>query len=126
MAELKVIKTCAERLETALWGVESRFGHFLNKEGFISDTDYDEVFDPKTLLSKEEKARKLVGLIRRRVNLDKNSYHTLVDWLEKNGEYYAPITNILQEEYKRQCAVVRPNCGKLHDQASTSSTLATL
>ena len=111
-AELRVVKTCAQQLETALTGVESKFVYFTNEEGFITDSDHDELLNPKTLLSDADKARKLVSSIRKRVELDKESYHTLVDWFEKNGKYYAPISRILKEEYERQCP---SDCGKLHD-----------
>ena len=76
--------------------------HFLNLQGFILPSVYDKVLNPVSNLSDLEKAGELVQFIKNRVKQDPDSYQTLLDRLKKVGNFYRPIVNDLEAEYKRQ------------------------
>lgn len=97
--ELKTIEKCTPELETALSGLERSFVHFLAQEGFISNDVSGMVLEPRSVLTEEEKAGELVKAIKRRVKLDANSYHTLLNRFKEDGNLYRPIVTKLEREY---------------------------
>ena len=97
--ELKTIKKCAPDLETTLSGLEREFIHFLAQEGFISDQVSGDVLDPRSILTDEQKAGLLVQGIKRRVQLDANSYHILLEHFKNGGNLYKPIVRKLEQAY---------------------------
>ncbi len=94
--------SCANELETALRSIEREIVHFLHREGFITQEVHDDVLNPRSLLTDDQKAGVLVTGIRNRVELSAGSYHTLLNHLRQRGKHYASIVGILDEEYGRQ------------------------
>ena len=102
--ELKTIKKCAPMLETALVGLDSKFVHFLQEEGYITDDVHDKILNPASLMSGLDKASELVKWIRNRVQLHSESYYMLITWFRKNGKLYQPIVDILELEFNREAS----------------------
>ena len=101
MSEYRTIDQCTEELETALHS-DKPILHFLNREGFIKPNVYDEVSNPKSLLSEEERAHLVVTGIRNKVKLNPKNYHTLLKYFHKDRRMYGDIADILDKEYHRQ------------------------
>ena len=104
-SELRTLQECTPQLETALEGLDRRFVHFLQMEGFIRDDIADEIQNPKTSLTEAQKAREIVKWIKNRVRLDPPSYHVLLYGLNHSGHTYQPIVWILKTKYAmlKQC-----------------------
>lgn len=96
--ELKAIKKYTPELEIALSGLERDLVHFLAQKGFISDEVSERVLDSRSFATEEEKAGLLVKGIKRRVKLDANSFHTLLNRFRESGNLYRPILTKLEKE----------------------------
>ena len=104
MAESKeflTVKHCSSALNTALRSIDADTVFFLNNEGFISNSLCDQVLDPTTILSKEQKAILLVTSIRNRIEVSAQEYHKLVGHLSQNRRQYGSIVDTLNTEYSR-------------------------
>ena len=100
--ELKTLQECTTQLETALGWLERDLVHFLNREGFISDSIHDSVLKSPSMLDEAEKAGELVKWIKRRVKQDYTSYHKLVAKLKEFGNVYGPVLRALEAEHSKQ------------------------
>ena len=92
------MRNCSGPLETALKG-DRDVVYYLNKEGFISDDMCDQVLNPRSLWTADEKAGQLVTKIRDRVKLSAQEYHKLVGHLSQNMRQYGSIVDTLNTEY---------------------------
>ena len=93
---------CTPQLETALKGLDRRLVHFLQMEGFFSNDIADEIQNPRTLLTVEQKTGELVKWIKNRIQVHPRSYHVLLHRLKQSGQLYQPIVWILEAEYTKQ------------------------
>ncbi len=101
MSEYRTIVQCTEELETVLQS-DKAILHFLNREGFIKPNVYEDVNNPKSLLSEDEKARLLVTGIRNKVKLNPKNYHKILKYFHKDRRMYGDIADILDKEYRQQ------------------------
>ncbi len=100
MAEFRTVKKCTFQLEMAL-GSSKEFLIFLDGEGLISEDIYSDLRDPRSSLSKDDKAYRLVSEIRRVVNLNSENYHTIMKYL-RSKDQCRDIVEILDREYQKQ------------------------
>ncbi len=97
MSEYRTIIHCTEELETALQS-DRAILHFLEGEGFIEPNVYDDVTNPKSLLS----ASVLVTGIKKKVDLNPKNYHKLMRHFHQDRRMYGDIADILDKEYLKQ------------------------
>ncbi len=76
--------------------------HYLNSEGFIKPKIYEDINNPKSMLSEDDKAGLLVTGIKNKVKLNPKKYHKFVDHLRQNMKLYDDIVEILDDEYNSQ------------------------
>ncbi len=100
MAEFRTIKKCTSQLELSL-GSCTDFLCFLDGEELVQDSIYRDLRDPRSSLSKDDKASCLVLEIRRVVKLKSENYHTIMKYLRSKGQY-RDIVKILDKEYQKQ------------------------
>ncbi len=98
MSEYKTILQCTEELEAALES-DKAILNFLNREFFIKPSIYEDVNNPKSLLSASEKAGLLVTGIKNKVKLNPNNYHKLMRYFHQDRGMYG---DILDKEYRKQ------------------------
>ncbi len=109
-SEYKTLLQCTKKLEIALKS-DRNILNFLNLEGFIKPSIYEDVNNPKSLLSASEKAGLLVTGIKDKVELNPKNYHKLMRHFHQDRRMYGDIADILDEEYRKQGGVpeeVRP------------------
>ncbi len=97
-AELKeyiTLVNCTAKLVIALRS-DTAILHYLDKEGFIKPNIYEDVNNPKSMLSASEKAGLLVTGIK---DINPKNYHKFVDHLRQNRRMYRDIMEILDDEY---------------------------
>ena len=99
--EYITIVTCATKLATALHS-DRDIPHHLHAEGFITIDIYDDVINPRCMLSTSDKACELVSGIRRTVEKSPTQYHQLVTYLRENRDKYGDIAKILDEQYSKK------------------------
>ncbi len=100
-SEFRTIVQCTEELETALQSDRAAL-HFLDREGYVKPSVYEDVNNPKSLFSASEKAGLLVTGIRNKVKLNPKNYHKLLKYFHKDRRMYGDIADILDKEYHRQ------------------------
>ncbi len=100
MAEFRTVKKCTFQLENAL-GSSREFLIFLEGECLISEDIYSDLRDPRSSLSKDDKAYRLVSEIRRVVELKSEKYHIIMKYL-RSKDQYRDIVEILDREYQKQ------------------------
>ncbi len=100
MAEFRTVKKCTSQLEMALGSCKD-FLCFLDEEELIRDSVYNNLRDPTSNLSKDDKASSLVLEIRRVVKLKSENYHTIMKYL-RSKDQYRDIVEILDNEYQKQ------------------------
>ena len=105
--EYSTIIKCRRKLEIALEN-DRDIALFLLQQGFITQERYDEVINPKSLLTDTDKASMLVTAIRNRVELNPHNYHKVVDHLCQNTKRYGDISEILNQQYHQTTAVGNP------------------
>lgn len=115
--EYETIENCTEKLEIAFKEADRALVHHLTKEGFINDSTRGQVLNPRSMLTKMEKAGILVEGIKSAIVLDKNKFHALVADLRTRGKFYSPIVTILTTEFD-QLAMVEVN--KCHGNGTTN------
>ena len=120
--ELATVKNCTSQLETILKRCDRNIVHFLHNEGFIGADTYDEVLDPQSILTRAQRAGKVVNGIVTRIELDPPSFRLLVNCFKEGGKLYQPIVRILETEYNSiTCHPLQlqhdrlEDEGKLHD-----------
>ena len=96
--EYLTIVACATKLATALHS-DKDIPHHLHAKGFITKDIYDDVINPRCMLSASDRACELVSGIRRTVERSPTQYHKLVTYLRENGDRYNDIVKMLEEEY---------------------------
>ena len=97
-----LLNRCSRKLELALQSDRKVLLYFL-QEDVINQSLFDELSDPKSWLTAEEKAERLVREIKRVVELDSKFYHLLFQYLEAEMETnakYASVVEILRSEHK--------------------------
>lgn len=97
--ESRTIKKCTGQLVTALKQDIKESSHYLFKEGFISEDLYEEVLNPKSMMSDADKATKLMLQIRNCVDLESSKYHKLVNHWRQDKGLHDGIVQILDSEY---------------------------
>ena len=102
--EYSTIVKCRRKLEISL-ECDRDIALFLLQQG---QERYDEVINPKSLLTDADKASMLVTAIRNRVELDPHNYHKVVDHLRQNIIRYGDIVEILDQQYHQTTAVGDP------------------
>ena len=98
--ESLVLLDCTVQLENAL-EADTDLAHFLHKEGFLKDDDYEDVINPKSLLNRKEKASILVAGIKNKVTLNSQRYHVFLKHLRLFPRKYGDIVHILDASYGR-------------------------
>ena len=107
--EYLTMVTCASQLATALHS-DRNIPHHLHAKGFITKDIYDDVINPRCMLSESGKACELVSGIRRTVERSPTQYHKLVSYLRENGDRYNDIVKILDEEYSKSVSSSMTSC----------------
>ncbi len=102
--EYVTIVQCTEKLEIALES-DKAILNFLDREGFIKPNIYEDVNNPKSMLSASEKAGLLVTGIKNKVKLNLKNYHKLIRHFHQDRRLYGDIADILDEEYHKQGGV---------------------
>ncbi len=92
----KYIKKCTFQLENTL-GSSREFLIFLEGESLISEDIYTDLRDPRSSLSKGDKAYRLVSEIRLMVEIKSENYHTIMKYLRSKDQYR--VVEILDREY---------------------------
>ena len=105
--EYITIVNCTAKLVIALRS-DASILHYLDREGFIKPNIYEDVNNPKSLLSASEKAGLLVTGIKDKVELNPKKYHKFVDHLRQNMRMYDDIVEILDNEYNSQSVRTTP------------------
>ncbi len=101
MPENRTIIHCTEQLEITLRS-DRAILNFLNREGLIKPDVYEDVKNPKSLLSASEKAGLLVTEIKNKVSLNPENYHKLMRHFHQDRRMYGDIADILDKEYLKQ------------------------
>ena len=98
--EVEAIENLRDELETLMKDPERKMVHFLERQGYIRKNLSDDVLNPRSLLTKADKAGKLVDAIVEAVGRDKSLFQTLVDKFEEET-YYRIMARKLREELVR-------------------------
>ena len=98
--EYSTIVNCEGKLKIALKD-DREIALFLRQNGILKKELYDNINEPKSMLSATDKVVKLVTAIRDSVELDSASYHLFVDHMRLNPRVYGTIAGILDKEYNR-------------------------
>ena len=106
LSEFRTVKNCTSQLEIAL-GSNKDFLTFLDRKCLINEDVYRDLRDPRSSLSKDDKASCLVLEIRRVVELKPQNYHTIMDYL-RSKDQYRDIVEILDKEYQKQLQDAQP------------------
>ena len=102
MAESKEYATlvsCTDMLEIALTG-DRNILHFLEQEGYNIILS-DEISNPRSSLSAQEKAWLVVTAIKNKVRLNSQNYQKLLDHFHCNERVYGDIIAILDQAYNK-------------------------
>ncbi len=94
--EYCTILKCVSQLETALRS-DRDITHYLVREGFISERVYDDVLDPRSMLSAADKAGLLVTGIRQKVKANSQYYSKLMTYFYGNSDKYVDIIQTLED-----------------------------
>ena len=78
---------------------ESDLAHHLNKEGYLKDDDYDDVINPKTMLSRKENASILAGGIKNKVEQNPQRYHEFLKDLRLSPRKYGDVVDLLDKHF---------------------------
>ena len=113
------MKQCTSELERAGLERDRDLIHFLNREDFMHDSEQEDILNPRSLLSKDQKAGEIVKWIRHRVQQDTSSYHKLIRQLSACEQRYQPIVKKLEECRKALEQGIVGNCVVLSGYAST-------
>ncbi len=95
--EYATLVSCTDKLEIALKGDQDIL-HFLEQEGYIIP---DDVSNPKSMLSAQEKAGLVVAAIKNKVCLTSRNYQNLLKHFHTNERVYGDIITILEQEYNK-------------------------
>ncbi len=95
MVEYATLVSCTDKLELALKG-DKDILHFLEQEGYNIP---DDVSNPKSMLSSQEKAGLVVTAIKDKVSLNSRNYRKLLDHFHSNERVYGDIITILEQAY---------------------------
>ena len=101
------LKKCTRKLELAFQSDRQILLH-LYQEDVIDQSFFDALTDPKSWLTPEEKAAKLVAELKRLVELDIKFYHMLVQYMQEQkymNKKYESILQILNENHTEQRVV---------------------
>ena len=109
--ELRTVRKCTSRLETALKALDRDLVHFLGDEGFFPSDVYDEILNPRSMMTEAERAGELVKWIKNRVKQDPGSFHKLLYHFKQRGALYQPIAAKLSAEYH---TIVTSTCPSQH------------
>ncbi len=104
MSEYITLVNCTAKLVIALRS-DTSILHYLDREGFIKPNIYEDVNNPKSMLSASEKAGLLVSGIKDKVELNPKNYHKLMRHFHQDRRLYGDIADILDEEYRKQGGV---------------------
>ncbi len=97
--EYKTIVRCSSQFATALHS-DRNIPHHLHAEGFLTKEIYDDIINPRCILSESDKACELVSGIRRRMEQSPTDFHKLMDYLKSQEEgKYREIVRLLEETY---------------------------
>ena len=86
-----------DKLEIAFTG-DRDILHFLEQEGYNIP---DDVSNPKSMLSPQEKAGLVVTAIKDKVSLNSRNYQKLLDHFHSNERVYGDIITILEQAYNK-------------------------
>ena len=75
------------------------FALFFIQNDFISQSDYDEVLNPKSVLTNDQKAEKLLLGLRNEVEMESAKYHQFTNQLRKNPKY-GNIVELLDKTFQ--------------------------
>ena len=96
--EYRTLEACTLDLELALKDPVRDLVHALHRRGFITQDDYDNIVDPRSLLTGRQKAGCLVDAIKKKVCMKRERYLDFIDILKKQpSNYYDEIIEILQQ-----------------------------
>ena len=95
--EYATLDSCSDKLEIALTG-DRGILHFLKQEGYNIP---DDVSNPKSMLSSQEKAGLVVTAIKNKVSLNSRNYQKLLDHFHSNERVYGDIITILEQAYNK-------------------------
>ncbi len=96
-AEYSTLAICTDMLEIALTG-DRDILHFLEQEGYNIP---DDVSNPKSMLSPQEKAGLVVTAIKDKVSLNSRNYQKLLDHFHSNERVYGDIITVLEQAYNK-------------------------
>ncbi len=107
MSEYNTLVNCTTKLVIALHS-DNLILNYLNREGFVKPNNYEEVNNPRSMLSPSEKAGLLVTGIKDKVELNPQNYHKLMRHFRVDRRMYGDIADILDKEYHRLEGEVHP------------------
>ncbi len=115
------ILKCASQLETALRS-DRDITHYLVRERFISEEVYDDVLDPRLMLSATDKAGMLVTGIRQKVKTNSQYYSKLMRYFYGNRDKYVDIIQTLEDSYSASPALISATTAS-HEEHSPEGRL---
>ncbi len=107
MSEYNTLVNCTDKLVIALHS-DNLILNYLDREGFVKPNNYEEVSNPKSMLSPNQKAGLLVAGIKDKVELNPQNYHKLMTYFRRDRRRYGDIADILDEEYHTLEGEVHP------------------
>lgn len=94
--EYTILFKCTEKMKLAPSSSSSLL-HSLFMKGLINRALYDDLSEPRSMLSRRDKVNMLVRAIQNAVELNPKKYHVLMDILSQNKREYGDILDILKE-----------------------------
>ena len=112
--EYSTIFNCESQLKIALKS-DREIALFLHQRGIIKKEPYDEINEPKSMLSATDKVGKLVTAIKESVSLNPANYYIFVNYMRQNTRVYGDIVGILDKYYETSvspAASINPPSGR--------------
>ena len=100
-AEHRTILICWRKVKLTLKD-DPDLALFLFQNQFVKKHVYEEISNPRSMLTAEQKAEKLLAAVYDSVELNPQLFHVLVNQLRKN-HWYTYVVGVLDTEFGKLC-----------------------
>ena len=97
--EYITLEKCVSQLETAFGVNLNEIASHLFQWGVIADDIYEEVVEPQSSYSKDDKTTKLMLQVMKKVKVESSYYYKLINHLRHDMKKYGDIVDVLDAEY---------------------------
>ena len=97
--EYTTLEKCNDQLKTSLGSDFTKLASYIFGEGFINEELYEEVVEPRSINSGDDRANKLMLQIMSQVELEPSNYYKLINHLRHDKKKYTDIINLLDVTY---------------------------